>query len=142
MKWRTFVGKNRQAGDDLDDDARQHEFLCRLIDTTCTFDQLQPVNLASSELIFRQLQLVEERVYEAGVASSARASKGKDKGKSDVVVGAYDAVESSLYLGTSETKGNLCICPALQEWIAEQLKAEAAVAKERRKARDERAGRV
>ena len=34
--------------------------------------------------------------------------------------------------------GNICVCPQLQEHIAEELKKEAAVSKERRKAREER----
>ena len=86
----------------------------------------------------RQLQLLEERVYEAELTAPS-SKKGQGSGK---LQSAYEVVESGLFLGTTETKGNLCICPALSEWISEQLKAEAAVAKERRKAREERAARA
>ncbi|CAK0842094.1 unnamed protein product, partial [Prorocentrum cordatum] len=51
-------------------------------------------------------------------------------------------IEVGHFLGIGETKGNLCICPALMQFIAEQMKNEAAVSKERRKAREERALRA
>ena len=41
-------------------------------------------------------------------------------------------------LGTNQARGNLPICPALSEWITEELRKEAAVLKERRKAAGER----
>jgi hypothetical protein len=40
--------------------------------------------------------------------------------------------------GTGKVRGNLCVCPALQDWISEELRKESAVLKERRKAREER----
>ena len=45
--------------------------------------------------------------------------------------------EMHLFAGGA-SRGNLCICPALETWISAQLKDEAAVATERRKAREER----
>ena len=47
--------------------------------------------------------------------------------------------ETHLFLGTAETRGNVCVAPLLQNWIGEELAKEAAAAKERRKAREERA---
>ena len=52
---------------------------------------------------------------------------------------ASDFDESHLLLGTSETRGNLMVAPALQKWLGEQLAQEALAAKEKRKAREERA---
>ena len=46
-----------------------------------------------------------------------------------------------LYMGLGAGVGSraaLCICPALSEHIAKELQKEAAVSKERRKAREER----
>ena len=41
----------------------------------------------------------------------------------------------ALYAG-QQTRGNLCICPALAEWISNELRSEPAISKERRKARE------
>ena len=133
MKWRALARKT-----DGDEEARAHEFICRTLETFISFDQVNAPNLAGVELLCRQLQLLEERVYEAELTALS-SKKGQGSGK---LQSAYEVVESGLFLGTTETKGNLCICPALSEWISEQLKAEAAVAKERRKAREERAARA
>ena len=46
--------------------------------------------------------------------------------------------ERHLFHGASGTRGNLCIAPALQKFIAEEMAKESAVLKERRKAREER----
>ena len=46
--------------------------------------------------------------------------------------------DSHLYLGTGLSRGDLCVCPLLQSWIAEQLSAESAILKEQRKAHEER----
>ena len=49
------------------------------------------------------------------------------------------AFDAHLYLGASSARGGFCTCPDSQEWIAEELRKESSVAKERRKAREERA---
>jgi len=99
-----------------------HELCCMLLEALCCYDQLNASNLAAAEHAARQLQLVEER-------------------HKDRVVGSVESQdlhrELHLYAGGS-TRGNLCICPALEEWISEQLRHEAAINKERRKAREER----
>ena len=41
---------------------------------------------------------------------------------------------SHLFLGM-RTRSNICVCPALAEWIADELRKESAISKERRKAR-------
>ena len=47
--------------------------------------------------------------------------------------------DSHLLLGTSQTRGNVCVSPQLQKWLGEELGKEAMATKERRKAREERA---
>ena len=47
--------------------------------------------------------------------------------------------ETHLLLGVYETRGNIGVAPALSRWLADELGREAAVAKERRRAREERA---
>ena len=41
-------------------------------------------------------------------------------------------------MGSQLTRGNVCVCPLLQEWASAQLAKEQALLKERRKAREER----
>jgi len=87
--------------------------------------------LAAAELVCRQLQLIEEQQYEDSAAAGAKKDGKTDKAAADT--------ETSIFMGTQATRSGICVCPALTEWLAEQLRAEAAVAKERRKAREERA---
>ena len=98
--------------------------------------------MASFEVVARQLQLLEERVYEARSPSPAVASaKAKAGGKSGSAASS-SVPETSYFLGAGVSKANLCISPKLLEYIADQMKAEAAISKERRKAREERALRA
>ena len=99
-----------------------HNACCQVFELSLVYDQLNVGNLASSEMLCRQIQLVEER--------------WEDKFNSG------DSAESEynlhLFLG-QQSRGNLCIAPQLQEWISEELKKESSIAKERRKAREDRA---
>eukprot|EP00959_Pyramimonas_sp_CCMP1952_P210436 4403794-Pyramimonas_sp.AAC.1 len=77
-------------------------------------------NVASAELAARELQVAEER------------HRGKIAGGRD------DRFDTHLARGADLVRGNLCIMPALTEWIASELSKECSVMKERRKAREER----
>ena len=139
MKWRADCGLS-----EVDPECQSHEFLCRTLETFMCFDQLNNPNIAGIELLCRQVQLQEERVHEQVLTQQYKIEE-KGKSKKEIAASSSAAqgqIESRLYLGMSRSKANLCICPALSEWISEQMKAEAAVAKERRKAREERAGRT
>ena len=100
-----------------------HEASCMVLEALCCYDQINAPNSAAAEHASRQVQMVEE--------------KWKDR-----CVGVADADngfgEMHLFSG-KQTRGNLCLCPALVGWISDQLKDEAAIGKERRKAREERA---
>ncbi|CAK0831634.1 unnamed protein product [Prorocentrum cordatum] len=120
-----------------DEAAKQHETICRILETSMVHDQLVITELASFEYLARQLQLIEERVYDEKTRKAAAALKGQ--GKKDSTPQDALSTEVGHFLGIGETKGNLCICPALMQFIAEQMRDEAAVSKERRKAREERA---
>ena len=54
-------------------------------------------------------------------------------------VGGLDADEATLFLGTSSARGSAAVSPTLLEFVSEQLKSEASIMKERRKAAEERA---
>ena len=115
----------------MSDRCRHHEFFCRVLETMVCYDQTNAPNLAAAELIYQQLRLIEEQQCE----DSAAAGTKKD-GKTDKV--AADS-ETSVFMGTRAARSGISACPALTEWFAEQPRAEAAVATERRKAREERA---
>ena len=104
-----------------------------------TFDQLKVTELAAFEVVARQLQLLEERVYET---RRPTVPTPKAKAAANSAGAAASATESGCFSGSGLSKANLCIAPKLLEYVADQMKAEAAVAKERRKAREERALRA
>ncbi len=53
--------------------------------------------------------------------------------------GTGDFDDAHLLLGTSETRGSLCMSPQLHTWPGAELATETLAAKERRKAREGRA---
>ncbi|CAK0857904.1 unnamed protein product, partial [Prorocentrum cordatum] len=139
MAWHNRWIAMAQLGEH-DENVELHETLCRVIETALCHDLLVICELASYEYLARQLQLAEERAFEDRTRRSQPAPKAKAQAKE--APPADSASEVGHLLGTGETKGNLCICPALMDWIAVQMKMEAAVAKERRKAREQRALRA
>ena len=100
-----------------------HSEMSKIFQTALCYDQLDASNIASLELICRQIQLCEERLKDVLLGSSGTE-------------GPHD--EGYFFTGLQNTRG-VMVCPALAKWIAEQVAAENAVAKERRKAREERA---
>ena len=99
-----------------------HDSCCQVLELLLTYDQVNGAKLAAAEMLMRQVQLVEERWKERFV--------GVDNADSEHNL--------HLYLG-GPSRGNLCISPMLSEWIADELRKESAISKERRKAREERA---
>ncbi|CAK0796867.1 unnamed protein product, partial [Prorocentrum cordatum] len=128
---------------DDDEHAKLHETLCRVLDLAVVYDQLQVAEMASFEIVARQLQLLEERVYESrSLPQTAAAPKAKSGARSGATAAASSIPETSYFLGAGVSKANLCISPKLLEYITDQMRAEAAISKERRKAREERALRA
>lgn len=104
-----------------DEGVDAQEAACRVLPTLVCVDQLNPISLEAAELVARQLQLVEGR----------HRSKGQQQQAQDV--------DSHLYIGSSSSsRGGAFAAPEPQGWIAEEVREEAAVLKERRKARAER----
>ena len=104
----------------------EHLFLCELLETGMTYDQLQVGNVACFELIARKLQHWEERYGERLQA----ASEGPHL--------AGVAEERRHFMGGELTRSAALVSPALQEYVADKLREESAVLKERRKGREER----
>lgn len=101
--------------------AMEHEAWSKVLQTLMTYDQVDVTNLAGAEMICRNLQRIEER-HKFKLAS------------------VDDAGEGALFMGsTTGVRAGSIICPRLTEWIGSEMQKEAMVAKERRKAREERA---
>ena len=103
-----------------DPGVESHEGGGRLLETLACYDQVIAPNIAAAEIAAREVQVAEER--------------HRDK----VAGGSDDRLDSNLARGTDLVRGNICVMPALTEWIAAELAKESAVMKERRKAREER----
>ena len=97
-----------------------HEAQCRFLGTAACYDQLDLCTIACGELVCRQRQIGEEKLAD-------RFEDGKDQ------------LSDYYQMAGATHRSQLCICPALKEWCAEEARKETAVLKERRKAREERA---
>ena len=108
---------NLNAGDP---GVAMHSSLCKILQAAVTVDQLDVSNLASLELVCRELQMVEERYSDRLRTQNALVEDG------------------DFFTMTSVGQHNVCMSPELREWISDQVRVEASVMKERRKAREER----
>jgi hypothetical protein len=117
-KWR-----NENKIQATEPDAILHEFLCKLVQTGMCYDQLDLTNNAIFELIFRELQQLEQKHSEK---TAARGDSGATEALS----------EHNLMMGLQQP--TFMMSPELRTWISTELSQEAAVLKERRKAREER----
>ena len=86
------------------------------------YDQLDACNLACFELICRELQMIEDRHAE-------RLFQGDEQAKEK-------AEEYSILMSIQSS--TTCMSPKLKEFLANELSKQAAVLKERRKAREKR----
>ncbi len=107
----------------VDSGVADHELVMRCLELGASFDQMNLGELASFELLVRRAQLAEWRHRGRPVKSSG----------DDYLEDEY------LYMGTSETRGLLMVCPQLVDHIQSELSKEATVMKEKRKLREERA---
>jgi hypothetical protein len=114
-KWRTEMKLQLQ-----DAQVELHQSLCKIMETGLIYDQLNMGNIAMGEMMMRELMVIEERYKDRALNHQK------------------DNVERALFLG-SEQRINLCIHPELIKYIGEEMRAEALILKERRKAREERA---
>jgi hypothetical protein len=95
----------------------EHQILCEVLQTAMVYDQLEVSALCCFELLCRRLQLIEE----------AYSSNPKTP--------SFDG--QSHFMG--QGKRQVAIAPALSAHVASELRDEAAISKERRKAREEAA---
>ena len=97
----------------------EHEALSTVLQYAVVHDRLNATNLACLELALRRLQLHETAVAENPDQPSYEGSRH--------------------FLGSTERRGGALIAPSLSAHVATELGREAAIQKEKRKARDGRA---
>ena len=116
--------------------ATEHETLCKVIDKLGRFDGLDLANLAGAEVTFRCLQLIEYFYSDRG-PGGAKTNKGggKDSKKEDDTY----KFESSIFSGSHREFGDVMVAPELMTYGSKEVESEAAVMKQIRKAREERA---
>ena len=103
-----------------------HLTWCQLLEYMINYDFLDPAALAAGELASRKLQMIHDRwKHKLPTLAGAGADNIED--------------DAFIIMGTHETHGNVGMCPALQTWLGEIVSKETMAAKERRKAREERA---
>ena len=100
-----------------------HEMAMRALQFAIEFDQLNVSELSSMEFLCRQTQLSELKHRERMIQADPSDDYGED---------------SYLYLGISQTRGQVMMHPALEEFVSSQLEKEGRVLKERRKLQEER----
>ena len=104
-------------------------FLAEALELAVTFDQVNMANLGMGELIARRFQHWEERYGERLQSAS--------QGGGHAAAGLAD--ERRHFLGQSRGRGSSLVSPELEAYVAEKMKEDAAIFKERRKGREERA---
>ena len=117
LLWDTKWGSETKLPADHKDRI-QHAFLAKLVQVGIVYDQLDELNLVTFELIFREMQVIEERHADRVLTNL----DGED--------------EYRLLMSINQTQ--IMVSPALKEFLATELGKEASVLKERRKAREER----
>ena len=96
----------------------EHEVLSQAIDFAILHDRLNVKNLLCIELLMRRMQLHEAAISEAPDNPSYEGAR--------------------FYMGVGERRGGAMIAPSLQQFVAGEIGREAAILKEKRKAREAR----
>jgi hypothetical protein len=94
----------------------EHNVICRTLDAAVSVDRLNVKNLLWAEILLRRKQLIEEAVAENPDAPN------------------FEGAE--FYMGSEERPGGALVSPALKMFVASKFSAEAAILKEKRKARE------
>ena len=96
----------------------QHHIGCQVLQWAVTYDQLQVSQLAFLEILSRSLQLIE--------------LKHRDRFLPSLGSGTDPFEESHLYLGLSQTRGLLTVCPTLEKFVGTELEDEFKASESRR----------
>ena len=105
----------------------QHFQLSNVVKHALQVDQLNGYNLLSLEVIFRGLQTIE-------FAYSEKAKEAKSR----AVGGRLSLEEQQTFGGTTRLASTLMVCPELLDHVKLEVERDASLAKNLRKAREER----
>ena len=106
---------------------QEHLSLTGAIKAAVMVDQLDPANSVALEMLFRRLQTIE-------FSHSERAKEAESKG----VSGRLTAEEQMAFAGSAKQVAGLMVCPRLLEHVRIEVERDASLAKNLRKAREER----
>ena len=106
---------------------QEHANITAVLKQAMQVDQIDPSNSVAVELLFRRLQTIE-----FSHAEKARELENKGAG------GRLSSEEQQAFAGASRSTTTLLICPALLEHVRVEVEREASLAKNIRKAREER----
>ena len=117
----------------------EHSQCCRYLEMAGGWDQLDMPNVSIIELVARRLQTIEFQYCER--VRQADKSTVFGYGVSPSVVGSVplSSEEADIFDGQERIHSTLCCSPALVKHVSDQLKDESMIAKEARKAREEKA---
>ena len=103
------------------------------------WDQLDIPNVSVMELVARRLQTIEFQYRERVRLADKAAVFGSGVSPSFAGSVALSAEEADIFDGQERIHSTLCCSPALVKHVSDQLKDESLIAKEARKAREEKA---
>jgi len=107
-KW---VSENRlERSDPL---VQEHDTISEVMDWLCCVDQLDVSNLVGAESLLRKYQLIEE-------IKTTKEEPGTE--------------EHAYFKGKIKTLHGACICPELSSWVAERIKSDNEILKQRSRA--------
>ena len=105
----------------------EHAELCSVMEHLALFDQVDVTNLAGCEMMFRRLQTIEFSYLE-----KVRSQEGQIAG------GRLTPEEQAMFLGMTKASSSLMLCPALLDHVRAEAEKQGSLAKNLRKARDNR----
>jgi hypothetical protein len=106
----------------------EHKELCGYLTYLCLYDQMDASNVAAAEMMFRRLQTIEFSYLEKVRDHEAKAVAG----------GRMTLEEQAIFGGMARTDAALMLAPSLLDHARAEAEKQASLAKNLRKAREER----
>ena len=116
-----------------------HHATMRCLDEGFCYDMVDVSNSAFFELILRKAQLVEYVYHMDFLSNRGPGAKGKGKGGGSASLQHAVFDESAIFSGMTKDSGMAMVSPELIAHVASEVERDAAILKQVRKAREERA---
>ena len=107
---------------------QEHKELCAYLELLCRYDQCDPTNLACAEAMFRRIQTIEFSYLEKIRDNESKSMSGSK----------LTAEEQAIFGGLITIYSCLMLAPAPLEHARQEAERSASLAKNLRKAREER----